>query len=140
MVKCGVKDRYLRKFWAEYSSRRENALDVVWIVKWSQIDTIFDSSQDVVGNQYRFGESLASVHNAVPDRVNIRDTLHFRNTGLFGRNPSDHEIKCGRQVCQWSSDHGLGLVCDACCDNRFGSDTLDDAPAQPLIGFLLNAF
>ena len=42
MMKCGIENGYLGDVFAEKFSSRQNALDVIGIVQWRQINTILD--------------------------------------------------------------------------------------------------
>jgi hypothetical protein len=60
-------------------------------VKRCQVNTIFHSTNNLVSNQHRLLEALATMHNAMAHRLNITDATNAIEASL-GRCPASDEV------------------------------------------------
>src|SRR5271167_3483199 len=93
MMKRSIEYGHLRNVLAEEVSRRQNALDVVGIVKRRKINAVFNPLQHLAVNKGRLREQLAAVHNAMPNRLNVTRTLDLGDPRFVRGNESDQVVQ-----------------------------------------------
>src|SRR5437868_13631078 len=83
LMKRRVEDSGLRQSYAKDLARRHDAFNVRRIMERREINALFNAAQDFVCDQDRMCEPLAAVHNAMPNRLHVRDALHFSDARRF---------------------------------------------------------
>src|SRR5271157_749491 len=109
VVKRSIEHSHLGNIFAKKLARRNDALNVLGIMKRSKLNAVFNPLQDLAVDQRRLREHLAAVHNAMPNGVNVSRTLDLSNTRFVRRNVADHIVQRRRNVAQGSSKLLLGL-------------------------------
>src|SRR5271166_3575360 len=104
MMKRGIEYGHLGNVLAKELSRRQDALDVVRVVKRRKINAVFNSLQDLAVDKGRLREQLAAMHNAMPNRLNVTRILDLGDSRFVGGNESDQVVQRRRNVAQRSRE------------------------------------
>ena len=94
-----------------------------------QVDTVFNALQYLVGNDGGFAKYLAAVHHAVPHGMDVAQAADFGQSGLIGRQPSEHVIERRRRVANGRRDFLARAVTRLNRDDGLTADPLHRAPA-----------
>jgi len=70
-MKGSVEHGNLQNIVTKHPAGSTNPFQIVGVVKWCELDTIFDSLQDLIVNQSRFFEQFSTMDNAMAYRVNV---------------------------------------------------------------------
>ncbi len=130
VVKRRIENRHLRNPRAQQLAHRANSPEIRGIVQGGEVDAIFDSAHNLVGNEDGIRKKFTAVHHAMSDRVNVTHTLDFRNTRLGRCDPADDEIERAGNIFQGGGKFLPGAVAFLHGDDGFGADTLDLAAQQ----------
>jgi hypothetical protein len=77
MMKRGVEHRDLGNVFTEKITSCQNTLDVIWVVKWRQVDAVFFVLDHSIVDQRRLPEQLTANPPRGSDDVHVDRTLDF---------------------------------------------------------------
>ena len=76
-MKSSIENGHLDNSLPEDLTGRANSANVGRIVKRCEFDAVFDASEDVVTDNYRFGKVFAAVDDPVANCLNVAQTVHL---------------------------------------------------------------
>src|SRR6516164_1910176 len=139
MMERGIKYGDLGNILSQQFSSGQNSSHIVRVVKWRQINAVFDSLQYAVIDQGRFFECLAAMHDAVSHGMHIRSAFDLGDARSIGSNVSEQVVEGRTHVAQWRGLSLARFVAIPGLDDRFAADSVDFPAQNPIILVLLDS-
>src|SRR5690606_13687085 len=121
---------------AQHFTHGADALEVVWVVQWCEVDRVLDAREDGIIDYDRFREVFATMHHAMSDGV---DAAKAR-TGDFVSEPTQGCLDGRTVVTDRSGRSDRGPVGRVDPDQRFAANPVDEAAGKSHITVRRHAF
>src|SRR5262245_63794453 len=101
LMECGIENGNLRKRLAQGRACRNDTLNVSRIVQRRELDAVFDAAQYLICYQHRAGETFPTMDHPMSNRMNVSDTVDFRDSRLRRDGPTKNHLHCRTRVTDW---------------------------------------